>query len=264
MKRVMGKIISQSQFAFIEGRQILDAVLIANEVVDSTLIRKENGVVCKLDIENAYDSISWEFVFQVMDIMGFGNRWVRWIKWCISTASFSVLFNGSPTGFFQSSRGLRQGDPISPYLFMISMATLSLLIQRAVDGNFLYGSRVAIKGGEGEVSSHLFYANDTLLFYEPNKDQMKFLSWTLMWFEAMSGLRINLNKSEIIPVGAVDNVAKLALELGCGIGSFPTSYLGLPLGASHKATKEVSKERLGLCRRKVSKEVGFMEDAVYF
>ena len=100
IKRVMGKIISQSQSAFVEGRQILDAVLIANEVVDSTLRRKESGLVCKLDIEKAYDSISWEFVFQVMDSMGFGNQWLSWIKWCVSTASFPVLFNGSHVGFF--------------------------------------------------------------------------------------------------------------------------------------------------------------------
>ena len=106
IKRVMGKIISQSQSAFVERRQILDAVLIANEVVDSTLRRKKSGLVCKLDIEKAYDSISWEFVFQVMDSMGFGNQWLSWIKWCVSIASFSVLFNGSPAGFFQSSRGL--------------------------------------------------------------------------------------------------------------------------------------------------------------
>ena len=85
------------------------------------------------------------------------------------------------------------------------------------------------------VISHLLYVDDTLLLSEPNKDQMKFMSWTLMWFEAMSGLRINLNKSEIIPIGAVDYAAELALELGCGIGSLPTLYLGLPLGASHKA-----------------------------
>ena len=175
IKRVMVRIISQSQFAF-EGRQILDAVLITNEVVDSILRRKECGLVCKLDIEKTYNSISWDFVFQVMDRMGFGNRWTSWIKWCVSTTSFPILFNGSPAGFFQSSRGLRQGDPISPYLFMIGMEALSLLIQHAVDGNYLSGSKVAIREGEGEVISHLFYADDTLLFCEPNKDQMKFLS----------------------------------------------------------------------------------------
>ena len=186
-------------------------VLIANEVVDSILRRKESGLVCKLDIEKAYDNISWEFIFQVMDRMGFGNRWLSWIKWSVSTASFSVLFNGSPVGFFQSSRGLRQGDLISPYLFMIGMKALKMLVQQPVEGNLLSSSRVAIKGGEGEVISHLFYADDTLLFCEPNKDQIKFLSWTLMWFEAMSGMRINLSKSGIIPIGPVGNVDQLAL-----------------------------------------------------
>ena len=171
-----------------------------------------------------------------MDMMGLGNRWLSWIKWCVSTAYFSVLFNGSPVGFFQISRGLRQGNPISPYLFVIGMEALSMLVQRAVEGNFLFGSRVAIRGGEGEVIAHLFYVDDTLLFCEPNKDQIKFMSWTLMWFEAMSGPRINLSKSEIISIGPVGNVDELALELGCGVGSLPTSYLGPPLGAPHKAS----------------------------
>ena len=107
VKRFMDKVISKSQNAFVEGRQILDAVLITNEIVDSTLRRKEYGLVYKLDIEKAYDSINWEFLDQVMGRMGFGSRWMSWIKWCISTASFSVLINGSPTSFFQSSRGLR-------------------------------------------------------------------------------------------------------------------------------------------------------------
>ena len=86
---------------------MLDAMLIANEIVDSTLRRKECGLICKLDIEKAYDSISWEFLYQAMGKMGFGSRWMSWIKWCISTASFSILINGSPVGFFPSSRGLR-------------------------------------------------------------------------------------------------------------------------------------------------------------
>ena len=116
IKRVMGVIISQSQNAFVEGRQILDAVLIANEAVDSILRRKENGILCKLDIEKAYDHISWDFLLQIMERMGFGSKWISWIKWCISTASFSVLVNGSSTGFFMSSRGLRQGDPLHLWL----------------------------------------------------------------------------------------------------------------------------------------------------
>ena len=104
IKRVMSLIISQAQNAFVEGRQILEVVLIANEAVDSILRKKESGLLCKLDIEKAYDHISWDFLFQIMEKMGFGRK-CSWIKWCISTATFSALFNGSPTGFFQSSRG---------------------------------------------------------------------------------------------------------------------------------------------------------------
>ena len=190
---------------------------------------------CKLDIEKAYDSISWEFLYKVLDKMGFGRRWLSWMKWCISTASFSILINGSPAGFFQSSRGLRQGDPLSPYLFVIDIEALSCLINRAVYGNYLSGIRVANGRGEDLLISHLLYADDTLIFCEDDIEQLKFLSWFLMWFEAMSGLKINLTKSEIIPIGPVNNLVELASELGCNIGSLPTSYLGLPLGVKHKA-----------------------------
>ena len=166
IKRVMDKVISKSQNAFVEGRQILDAVLIAHELVDSSLRRNKCGLVCKLDIEKAYDSINWEFLYQVLGRMGFGSRWLNWMKWCISTAFFSVLINGSSAGFFQSSRGLRQGDPLSPYLFVIGMEALSCLINRAVDGNYLFGSRIANGRGEELYISHLLYADDTLIFCE--------------------------------------------------------------------------------------------------
>ena len=115
------------------------------------------------------------------------------------------------------------------------MEALSCLINRVVDGNYVVGSRIAVERGDNLSISHLLYADDTILFCEADNDRLKFMSWILMWFEAMSGLKINLNKSEIIPIGLVTNAAELALEMGCKIGSLPTSYLGLPLGAKHKA-----------------------------
>ena len=146
--------------------------MIANELVDSSLRRKKGRLVCKLDIEKAYESISWEFLYQVLGRMGFGSRWLTWIKWCISTASFSVLINGSPAGFFPSSKGLRQGDPLSPYLFVIGMEALSGMINRAVDGNYLSGSRVTIGRGEDLTIYHLLYADDTLIFCKADLDQL--------------------------------------------------------------------------------------------
>ena len=104
LKRVIGKVVSSSQNAFMEGRQILDTTLIANETVDSLLRRKESGLLCKLDIKKAYDHINWEFVLLVLEKIGFGNRWVNWVKWCISTASFSILVNGSLAGVLFMSK----------------------------------------------------------------------------------------------------------------------------------------------------------------
>ena len=115
------------------------------------------------------------------------------------------------------------------------MEALSCLLKRVVEGNFIFGCRFGGRDGGEIVISHLLYADDTILFCEAISEHLMYLRWTLMWFEAFSGLKINLNKSEIIPLGRVDNVEVLASEPGYGVGSLPTTYLGLPLGAPHRA-----------------------------
>ena len=90
-------------------------------------------------------------------------------------------------------------------------------------------------GGRKLSISHLLFTNDTIVFCGVLEDQLLHLSWVLFWFEASSGLKINLDKSELIPIGKVDNVRALAAELGCRSGSLPSTYLGLPLGASYKS-----------------------------
>ena len=119
-----------------EGRQIQDASLIANEVIDSMVRRKEKGILCKLDIEKAYNQLDWKFLPMVLKEMGFGNKSIGWIQWCISTTSFSIIIKGSPASFFKSSRGLRQGDPLSPYLLVLEMEVFSILIDKAKMGGF--------------------------------------------------------------------------------------------------------------------------------
>ena len=100
-----------------------------------------------MDIEKAYDHVDWSFLSTVLEKMGFGEKWRRWIKWYLSTARFSVLVNGTLIRFFQSSRGSRQGDPLSPYLFVIVMEAFSYLLKRAVSEGFL--SPCSLQGRRG-------------------------------------------------------------------------------------------------------------------
>ena len=142
---------------------------------------------------------------------------------------FSIMVNGSPNGFFSSSRGLRQGDHLSPLLFVFVMEALSKMISAAVHGGLLEGFKV------GNISfSHLLFADDTLVFCNA-MPHLRYLWGMFLLFEAASGLKVNLAKSVLIPVGNVEQVGMLADILGCGVASLPVKYLGIPLGASYKA-----------------------------
>ena len=107
LKRVIEKVVSNSQHAFVGGRQIIDAALVANEAIDSRKRSSTTGLKCKLDIEKAYEHINWKFLRSVLEKMGFGPKWQRWIFFCISTMRMTVLVNGTPTDFFSKYRGLR-------------------------------------------------------------------------------------------------------------------------------------------------------------
>ncbi|RVX09762.1 Transposon TX1 uncharacterized 149 kDa protein [Vitis vinifera] len=204
IKNVIGRVVSSDQNAFVMGRQILDASLIANEVIDSWQKRGKKGLICKLDIEKAYDSVNWQFLMRVMQKMGFGAKWRDWIWSCISTAKFLVLVNGKPAG--------------------------------AVEGGCIFGCKIWRGRGQAVNISHLLFADDAIVFCEVRKDNMTYLSWILCWFEVVSGLRINLAKSEIILVREVEGILEMAVELGCKVGQLPSTYLGLPLGVPNKAS----------------------------
>ena len=187
----------------VSGRQILDSILIANECVDSRMKSKIPGVICKLDIEKAYDHVNWEALLALLKRMGFGMRWCRWIRTCISTVQFSVLFNGSPADFFGSSRGLRQGDPLSPMLFLVMMEVFSKMMKRAEGADLLLGFRADGRRDEGVFVSHLLFADDTILFCDANEEQILHVRMLLLCFEAVIGLKVNALKSEMVPIGEV-------------------------------------------------------------
>lgn len=128
--------------AFIKGRHILDGHFLLNEVVAWCKAYKNPLMVFKVDFEKAFDSLSWEYLHEIMEIMGFSSTWCRWIMELLSFARASVLVNGSPTQEFQIQRGLRHRDPLSPFLFILAMEGLHIALTRAQEANIFRGISV--------------------------------------------------------------------------------------------------------------------------
>ena len=218
LKVVLDQLISESQNSFVGGRQILDSVLIANECVDNRTKSTIPRVICKLDIEKTYDNVNWEALLKLMKKMGFGEKWCSWIRTCISTVQFSVLINESPTNFFGNSRGLRHGDLLSPMLFLILMEVFSRMVKRMEGAGLLSCFRADGRRGRGECVSHLLFVDDTILFCEASMEQLLHICLLLLCFQAVTGLKVNVAKSEMVPIGEVNNVHALAEILGVGLG----------------------------------------------
>ena len=113
LKKVLPTIINDSQMAFVVGRKILDAILIASEAIDEWSLKGRKGVLLKLDLDKACDKVDWAFLDMAMKLKDFGKRWRRWIWGCLSTTNFSIIVNGK----ILAKRGIRQGDPLAPFLF---------------------------------------------------------------------------------------------------------------------------------------------------
>ncbi|GKD95834.1 RNA-directed DNA polymerase, eukaryota, reverse transcriptase zinc-binding domain protein, partial [Tanacetum coccineum] len=117
----------------VKGHQILDVPMVVNEVIEWYKKKKKKCMLFKVDLDKVYDSVSWDYLLQIMAWMGFNEKWIQWIRACLISYSASVLVNGSPTKEFPLQRGLRQGDPLSPFLFILAMEGLHVAMEDAVE-----------------------------------------------------------------------------------------------------------------------------------
>ena len=137
LKSVLSQHISSEKFGFLEGRQIHEAIGVAQEGLHSLKVQKQKGALIKIDLSKAYDWVSWLYLRMFLTHLGFCYEFVRWIMACISTMSFAVLINGAASPFFHAGMGLRQGCPLSPLLFLLVAEGLSrFILASKAEGTF--------------------------------------------------------------------------------------------------------------------------------
>ncbi|GJZ52405.1 putative RNA-directed DNA polymerase, eukaryota, reverse transcriptase zinc-binding domain protein, partial [Tanacetum coccineum] len=191
-------LIGETQMAFIKVRQIIDGPLMINEIISWEKKERKRLLLFKVDIEKAFDSLNWNFLISVMSQMGFSLKWINWIISCLNSSYASVLINGIPTKEFKLERGLRQGDPLSPFLFILVVEALNVVMLEAKNKNIFKGIEV---GNDKVYMSHLQFADDALIMGE----------WSLH---------------------NVKNLTPLPTPLVVNLHYSPCIYLGLPIGAN--------------------------------
>ncbi|GKV16979.1 hypothetical protein SLEP1_g27539 [Rubroshorea leprosula] len=232
LKKVLENVIGEQQMAFLKGRQLMDGVVIANEVIDEVKKKKKKAFLFKIDFEKAFDKVSWSFLDHMMQKMGFCEKWRLWIQECLRSSLVSSLVNGSPSRQFKVTRGLRQGDPLSPFLFLIIAEGLNGLVSEAIKNGKLEGVEV---GNKNFRISHLQYADDTILFGKATEENVWAMKGILRAFELVSGLKINFNKSQLVELGVEDDwLNKMSWVMCCKKGALPIKYLGITVGGSCK------------------------------
>ncbi|KAL2251922.1 UNVERIFIED_CONTAM: putative ribonuclease H protein [Sesamum indicum] len=228
---ILDKIISPCQAAFVPGRSIGDNVMLAQELFTGyNQARLPPRCALKVDIRKAYDTVEWDFLLSLLQLFGFPEIFRRWVEECISSPSFSVGMNGKPHGYFAGARGLRQGDPLSPYLFVLVMEVLHMGILQLIeqDMNFAFHWKC-----DDLRIFQLGFADDLLLFCRANTESVRVFKSGLDRFADWSGLRLNVEKSHIIISRSAQNVREELLAiLGFQEGHLPMRYLGLPLISS--------------------------------
>ncbi|GKB28399.1 RNA-directed DNA polymerase, eukaryota [Tanacetum coccineum] len=230
---VMSDLISDVQSAFVPNRQILDGPFILSELIQWCKYHKSKAMIFKADFEKAFDSVRWDYLDGILSNFGFGAKWRGWIQGCLNSAKGSILVNGSPSSEFSFHKGLKQGDPLSLFLFILVMETLHISFNNILNARFFKGIRI----NESLTLSHLFYADDAIFIGTWDKANVISMVHMLNYFYMASGLKINIIKSSIMGIGTTEEEVNSAAKIiGCSTFSSPFKYLGVKVGSSISET----------------------------
>jgi hypothetical protein len=216
------------QSGFIKDRSIVENFAAAIEMIQSGNKLKKPIIALKLDFQKAFDSIHWEAILHTMSLRGFPPKWIAWVKQLLTTSQAQMVINGQCGRKFKIQRGVRQGDPLSPYIFIIVADIMQQMFRRAYESGLL---RHPIQ--QGSPFPALQYADDTLLIIHGSVQQALIAKQILHAFSEFTGLQINFQKSTFVPMHMSELQATQAASiLGCTAAALPCTYLGLPLSAN--------------------------------
>ncbi|GKU94254.1 hypothetical protein SLEP1_g7776 [Rubroshorea leprosula] len=251
LKNKIGNLISPFQASFISGRSGMDNVLILREMVHSFSKRKGRvgDMIVKLDLDKAYDRLEWGFIREALLFFNFPPSLIDLIMSCISSSVFAVIVNGGVGEQFHPSRGLRQGDPLSPYLFILCIEYLSLKLQGGINSGLWKGSKL---GRRGPILSHLFFADDLVFIGKASKANAIFLKEVLLFFCIRSGEKVNLDKSKIL--FSVNTPESVKNDICTILFVSKTDHLGKYLGVP-MTPKRISKSDCNFIVDKVRKKL---------
>ncbi|XP_026446086.1 uncharacterized protein LOC113346789 [Papaver somniferum] len=213
MSVLMTKLISPQQATYVKGRSIQEQILLSSEMVNEMKKKRRGGnVSLKLDISQAYDSVNWNFLFQVLEKFGFSESWCEWLHTLFKSAKISVMVTGGPCGFFSVGRGFRQGDPLSPILFVLMEDALSRNLSASVQ--------------EKKISPN----DDVFIFLNGAKKSIEILTQLLDTYQSSSGQLINRGKSKCF-IDGTSSQRKLQIKewLKMDVSEFSDKYLGVIL-----------------------------------